>query len=93
MNRHRRRAAAKVGIRGNPDNMAIPPAASQESAANWAPRALAAKNRLGAEDAKLLEEAFEKRLSELLLPESAEVENVDPFESLSAGWPGGWQDG
>jgi predicted Zn-dependent protease len=25
MNRHRRRAAAKVGIRGNPDNMAIPP--------------------------------------------------------------------
>jgi len=46
---------------------------SQESAANWAQGALAAKNRLSAEDAKAVEEAFEKRLSELLPSESAEV--------------------
>jgi ERF superfamily protein len=58
---------------------------SQESATNWAQGALAAKNRLSAEDAKLLEEAFEKRLSELLPSESAEVGNVDPSERLSAG--------
>jgi hypothetical protein len=58
---------------------------SQESATNWAQGALAAKNRLGAEDAKILEEAFEKRLSELLPSESAEVVKVDPPESFSAG--------
>src|SRR5262245_48397464 len=55
---------------------------SGESATNWAHGALAAKNRLGAEDAKLLEEAFEKRLSEFLPSESAEVVNVDPPESF-----------
>src|SRR5262249_41107199 len=58
---------------------------SQESATNWAQGALAAKNRLGAEDAKVLEEAFEKRLSELLPFGSVEVVNVDPSESFSAG--------
>jgi hypothetical protein len=58
---------------------------SQESATNWAQGALAAKNRLGAEDATVLEGAFEKRLSELLPSESAEVVNVDPPESFSAG--------
>src|SRR5215470_7367237 len=58
---------------------------SQESATNWAQRALAAKNRLSAEDAKLLEEAFEKRLSALLPYESAEVLNADPFENFSTG--------
>jgi ERF superfamily./Protein of unknown function (DUF968). len=58
---------------------------SQESATNWAQGALAAKNRLSAEDAKLLEEAFEKRLSELLPSGNAEVVNVDPSESHSAG--------
>jgi hypothetical protein len=46
---------------------------SQESATNWAQGALAAKNRLSAEDAKVVEEAFEKRLSELLPSESAKV--------------------
>src|SRR5262249_44995807 len=56
---------------------------SQESATNWAQGALAAKNRLGAEDAKVLEEAFEKRLSELLPSESAEV--VESSESRSPG--------
>src|SRR5258708_942859 len=55
------------------------------SATKWAQGALAAKNRLGAEDAKLLEEAFEKRLSELLPSESAEVVNVDHSESFGAG--------
>jgi hypothetical protein len=58
---------------------------SQESATNWAQGALAAKNRLNAEDAKLLEKAFEKRLSEFLPSESAEVVNVDRSESRSAG--------
>ena len=57
---------------------------SQESAIKWAQGALAAKNRLSAEDAKLLEESFETRLSELLPPEGAEVVNVDPSESRSA---------
>src|SRR5262245_31748443 len=56
---------------------------SQESATNWAQGALAAKNQLTASDAKLLEEAFETRLSELLPPESAE-----PSESFSAGGHG-----
>jgi hypothetical protein len=58
---------------------------SVESATNWAPGALAAKNQLTASDAKLLEEAFEIRLSELLPSESAEVVNVDASESFSAG--------
>src|SRR6266480_4026387 len=59
---------------------------SQESVTNWAQGALAAKNRLSAEDAKLLEETFEKRLSELLPSESAEVVNVvDPSDSFRAG--------
>jgi ERF superfamily protein len=63
---------------------------SGESATNWAQGALAAKNRLSAEDAKLLEEAFETRLSELLPSESAEVVNVDPSEGF---WAGGRETG
>jgi hypothetical protein len=55
---------------------------SQESAVNWAQRALAAKNRLSAEDAKLLEEAFEKRF---FPSENAEVVSVDASESFSDG--------
>jgi ERF superfamily len=55
---------------------------SQESAANWAQKALAARNRLSAEDAKLLEEAFEKRF---LPSENAEVVSVDASESFSDG--------
>jgi ERF superfamily protein len=54
---------------------------SQESAANWAQGALAAKNRLSSKDAKLLEEAFEKRLPELSPSESADS---NPFDSFSA---------
>jgi hypothetical protein len=58
---------------------------SQESATNWARGALAAKNRLIAEDAKLLEEVFEKWLSELLPSEGAQVVNADRSESRNAG--------
>jgi hypothetical protein len=39
--------------------------ASHDTAANWASGALTAKNSLTAQDAKHLEDAFEKRLSEL----------------------------
>jgi hypothetical protein len=39
--------------------------ASQESAATWAGEALPAKNTLAAGDAKLLEDAFEQKLSQL----------------------------
>ena len=39
--------------------------ASAERAASWAQEALAAKNRLAASDAKLVEDTFEQRLSEL----------------------------
>ena len=39
--------------------------ASAELAASWAREALAAKNKLTAPDAKLVEDAFEHRLSEL----------------------------
>src|SRR5262249_5703063 len=58
---------------------------SQEDATNWAQGALAAKNRLSAEDAKLLEEAFEKKLSEPLLSEGTEVVHVDPSVNFSDG--------
>ena len=58
---------------------------SGESATNWARGALAAKNQLTASDSKLLEEAFEKRLSKLLPSEGSDVVNVDPPESRSAG--------
>jgi len=57
---------------------------SRESATNWAQVALVAKNQLAASDAKLLEEAFEKRLSELP-PEGVEIANVDASEARSAG--------
>jgi hypothetical protein len=57
---------------------------SQESATNWARGALAAKNRLSSKDAKLLEEAFEKRLPELLRSESAEIVNSNPSGTFSA---------
>ena len=57
---------------------------SQESATNWAQGALAAKNRLSSKDAKLLEEAFEKRLPELSRSESAEIVNSNPSDSFSA---------
>lgn len=45
---------------------------SEDSATDWAQRALAAKNQLTAADARLLEVAFELRLSALLPSESSE---------------------
>ena len=41
---------------------------SADLAAAWAPEALTAKNSLTAADAKLVEDAFERRLSELPYP-------------------------
>ena len=41
---------------------------SADSAAIWAREALTAKNSLTATDAKLVEDAFEQRLSELACP-------------------------
>jgi hypothetical protein len=46
---------------------------STDNAAIWAREALAAKNSLAAVDAKLVEEAFERRLSELAPSQSAEA--------------------
>src|SRR5262249_54463946 len=61
---------------------------SHETATKWAQRALATKNRLAAEEAKLLEEAFEKKLYELLPSEHAQVVNVEVSESFSASGQG-----
>jgi ERF superfamily len=52
--------------------------ASQDSATTWAGEALPAKNTLTADDAKLVENAFEQKLSQLLaLP----VETIEPPDS------------
>jgi ERF superfamily len=50
---------------------------SAELAADWARRALAAKNSLTSADAKLVEDAFERRLTEFLPPATAEQSNND----------------
>src|SRR3984893_11978580 len=54
---------------------------SRESATNWARQALVTKNRLTSEDAKLVEDAFENKLSQFLLSESAEVLAREPSEA------------
>src|SRR5262249_44025827 len=51
---------------------------SADLAAVWAREALTAKNSLTATDAKLVEDAFERRLSELLSSEAATPSNDDP---------------
>src|SRR5262245_26089349 len=51
---------------------------SADSVPNWARGALTAKNRLTATDAKLVEDAFERRLSELPSSEAAIPPNDDP---------------
>src|SRR5262245_64247435 len=51
---------------------------SADLAAIWAQEALAAKNSLTAADAKLVEGAFERRLSELPSSEAARPSNDDP---------------
>jgi hypothetical protein len=50
---------------------------SADSAAIWAQEALPAKNRLALADAKLLEDAFERRLSELLSSDAGGPSNDD----------------
>jgi hypothetical protein len=51
---------------------------SADLAATWAHEALSAKNSLTAADAKLVEDAFERRLSELPSSEVAAFSNDDP---------------
>ena len=51
--------------------------ASADCAARWAREALAAKNSLTSTDAKLVEDAFERRLSELSPPETAGLPSRD----------------
>jgi hypothetical protein len=59
---------------------------SHESATGWARQALAAKNRLTSQDAKLVEHAFEHKLSHLSPLESAEQEvlGIEPSEGSAA---------
>jgi len=65
--------------------------ASAELAADWARKALAAKNKLAAPDAKVVEDAFERRLSELASagtdPASDNapvIADADPHETSTA---------
>jgi hypothetical protein len=51
---------------------------SADLAATWAGEALVAKNSLTAADAKLVEDAFERRLSEFPSSEAAALSNDDP---------------
>jgi hypothetical protein len=53
--------------------------ASADLAAGWAREALTAKNSLKATDAKLVENAFERRLEELASTEAAAPSNDDSF--------------
>ena len=65
--------------------------ASAELAASWAREALSAKNKLAAPDAKLVENAFERRLSELPSSEtpapsdddSSEIQLAAPHETVA----------
>src|SRR6202022_1941255 len=56
---------------------------SQNRAITWAKEALAHKNRLVAADAKVVEDAFEQKLSDPSLPETNGAPTVDP--SVGAG--------
>jgi hypothetical protein len=58
---------------------------SADLATTWASEALAAKNSLTADDAKLVEEALERRLSELPSSDSAGSSNDGPSVTLIAG--------
>jgi ERF superfamily len=57
---------------------------SEDSATTWAREALAAKNRLTAADAKLLEDAFETKLSALLSSGGGESPSRDAAEAASS---------
>jgi hypothetical protein len=60
---------------------------SQDSATSWARHSLPLKNTLIAADAKVLEEAFEKKLSELQLAEPAAPSANDSSSALDAPSP------
>jgi hypothetical protein len=60
--------------------------ASADGAGIWAQHALVPKNRLVATDAKLVEDAFEYRLSDLDLP-AAEVDEPPPTHDETVGAP------
>jgi hypothetical protein len=57
---------------------------SADPAAAWAREALAAKNSLTATDAKLVEDAFERRLSELLSSETASNDDSSGIQGPAA---------
>src|SRR5262249_43080379 len=104
---HRVRAKLERAVTLNPDQSAalrerllteIETIASADLAATWAREALSAKNSLTATDAKLVEDAFERRLSELpssgaaapsnddpSLPQIEEPQVIAPTESTEAG--------
>jgi hypothetical protein len=65
--------------------MEIESIASAGLATTWAGEALMAKNSLTADDAKRVEEAFERRLMELPLSDSAAPSNDDSSLSLISG--------
>jgi hypothetical protein len=86
---HARRVRAKLerAVPLNPDQSAalrekllreVGNITSTDLAAAWAREALTAKNSLTATDAKLVEDAFERRLSELPSSEAAAPSNGDP---------------
>jgi hypothetical protein len=58
---------------------------SQDGATSWAREALAAKNRLTAADAKLLEDVFEQKLSEFLVAETTDPPAVGSSPASVAG--------
>src|SRR5215813_13552394 len=90
---HRVRAKLERAVTLNPDQSAalrekllaeLGTITSADLAATWAPEALSAKNSLTATDAKLVEDAFERRLSELPSSEAAAPSNDDPSVSQIA---------
>jgi hypothetical protein len=60
---------------------------SADNAASWARDGIAAKNSLAAADAKLVEEAFELRLSEIVKSEPAEIPTVSGMAATQATTP------
>src|SRR6516164_4705155 len=90
---HRVRAKLERAVTLNPDQSAalrekllteLGTITSADLAATWAREALSAKNSLTATDAKLVEDAFERRLSEPPSSDAAAPSNDDPSVSQIA---------
>jgi len=62
---------------------------SADNAASWARDGIIAKNSLAAADAKLVEEAFELRLSEFLQSEPTEAPTISGIATTQATTPQG----